>query len=90
MLQGEGYEVFEASDGMQALQMLSEKPVDLAIVDLFLPGVTGSRLLRKFGIEARTRRFCFSPLTVSIRAPKKLKKFSKTIFWRKPFLSKTY
>lgn len=41
MLQGEGYQVFEASDGMQALQMLSEKPIALAIIDLFLPGRDG-------------------------------------------------
>ncbi len=41
MLQGEGYLVFEASDEMQALQVLSERLIDLAIVDLFLPGRDG-------------------------------------------------
>lgn len=41
MLQGQGYEVFEASDGAQALQMLGEKSVALAIVDLFLSGHDG-------------------------------------------------
>ncbi len=41
MLQGQGYQVFEAGDGMQALQMLSEQPIALAIVDLFMPGRDG-------------------------------------------------
>jgi CheY-like chemotaxis protein len=41
MLRGEGYQVFEAGDGTQALQILGEKPIDLAIVDLFLPGHDG-------------------------------------------------
>jgi DNA-binding NtrC family response regulator len=41
MLQGQGYEVFEACDGTQALQMLGEKPIALAIVDLFIPSRDG-------------------------------------------------
>ncbi len=47
MLQGQGYQVFEASDGMQALQVLSEKPINLAIVDLFLPGRDGIEVAEK-------------------------------------------
>jgi CheY-like chemotaxis protein len=49
MLQGEGYEVFEAGDGRQALQALGEKPVDLVILDLFLPGRDGIEIAREIG-----------------------------------------
>ena len=49
MLQGQGYEVAEASDGAQALQLLIQKPVALAIVDLFLPGRDGIELAEEIG-----------------------------------------
>jgi len=49
MLQGEGYEVFEAGDGRQALQALGEKPVDLVILDLFLPGRDGIEIAQEIG-----------------------------------------
>lgn len=41
MLSGQGYEIFEASDGAQAMLACNEKSIDLAIVDLFLPGRDG-------------------------------------------------
>ncbi len=36
MLRGEGYDVFEAEDGARASQIVGERPIDLAIIDLFL------------------------------------------------------
>jgi DNA-binding response OmpR family regulator len=36
MLRGEGYDVFEAEDGAAASQLMAERPIDLAIIDLFL------------------------------------------------------
>ena len=36
MLRGEGYTVFEAEDGAKAFQVMAERPIDLAIIDLFL------------------------------------------------------
>jgi len=49
MLKGQGYEVFEAEDGMQALQVLGQKSIDLAIVDLFLPGQDGIEIAEGIG-----------------------------------------
>ncbi len=49
MLQGQGYQIFEASDGVQALQVLSANSIDLAIVDLFLPGRDGILLAEEIG-----------------------------------------
>ena len=49
MLQGQGYEVSEAGDGIQALQLLGERLFDLAIVDLFLPGRDGLALAEEIG-----------------------------------------
>lgn len=40
----EGYEVERASDAQQALDLLEEKDVDLAIVDVMMPGMNGFEL----------------------------------------------
>jgi DNA-binding response OmpR family regulator len=43
----EGYRVLEAADGEAALAVLSEQTVDLAIVDLMMPGINGLDLARR-------------------------------------------
>jgi DNA-binding response OmpR family regulator len=43
----EGYEVREASDGLEALRMIAESPPDLLILDLMLPGVDGIEVCRQ-------------------------------------------
>lgn len=49
MLQGQGYEVVEAQDGIQALEIVDQKPFALAIVDLFLPGRDGIEVAEELG-----------------------------------------
>ena len=41
------YEVVPANSGEDALHKLSEKPFDLIITDIFLPGINGFDVLRK-------------------------------------------
>ncbi|MCB0166179.1 MAG: response regulator transcription factor [Anaerolineae bacterium] len=41
----EGYQVFTAANGHQALTLLSQHPIDLAIVDLQMPGINGLELM---------------------------------------------
>ncbi|MFW5920729.1 MAG: response regulator [Polyangiales bacterium] len=43
----EGFEVSEAADGEQALQVADERRFDLAIVDLMMPGINGLDLARR-------------------------------------------
>jgi DNA-binding response OmpR family regulator len=42
----EGFQVLEAEDGASALKIVREKPVDLAVVDIMLPGIDGIDLVR--------------------------------------------
>lgn len=44
-LEGAGYEVLVANDGMQALRLFDEEHPDLATIDLILPSISGFRLL---------------------------------------------
>src|SRR5689334_13178197 len=43
----EGYEVFEAADGQQALEVLAENPIDVLICDLMMPRIDGLELCRR-------------------------------------------
>ncbi|MBN1654653.1 MAG: response regulator [Deltaproteobacteria bacterium] len=46
-LQLEGFEVFEAEDGESALRKLQAIEVDVAIIDLMMPGLNGLDLSRR-------------------------------------------
>ena len=45
-LAAEGYRVFTSESVAQALQLLTEHPVDLVITDLKMPGASGLELVR--------------------------------------------
>jgi len=47
LLKGKGYEVSEASDGSEALQIAAQQNFNLAILDLFLPDVDGIELAQE-------------------------------------------
>src|SRR5262245_47622338 len=44
LLTGEGYDVTIASSGSQALSLMTERPPDVLITDLFMPGMNGIAL----------------------------------------------
>ena len=46
-LKPEGYELLEAADGKQALQMVKEKKVDLVLLDIMMPQMDGLETLAK-------------------------------------------
>jgi DNA-binding response OmpR family regulator len=53
-LETAGYEVIEAADGAQALVALRDAPIDVALLDLRMPGLDGMEVLRRIhdeGIE---------------------------------------
>jgi CheY-like chemotaxis protein len=46
LLKHEGYEITEARDGLEGLQRLSEKKIDLVLLDMLMPGVDGITMLQ--------------------------------------------
>jgi len=46
-LRGEGYNVYEAEDGVQGYQYITTKPVDLVISDIHMPNMDGVELLKE-------------------------------------------
>ena len=47
-LEDEGFHVDTYTDGVQALEGLSLKPADLAVLDIKMPRMDGMELLQKF------------------------------------------
>jgi CheY-like chemotaxis protein len=47
ILESEGYEVLNAADGEQALQMFAEQQVDLILLDYVMPGMNGGAVAKK-------------------------------------------
>jgi two-component system response regulator PhoP len=43
-----GFEVVEAADGLQAIALSAASPIDLAVVDLGLPQLSGIEVIRRF------------------------------------------
>jgi serine/threonine protein kinase len=46
-LQRKGYSTLEAEDGRRALTLLSEEPIDLVLLDIMMPGISGVDVLRE-------------------------------------------
>lgn len=51
-LEKEGYEVVEAADGMEAVKLIKQGQIDLAILDIMMPGLDGYRVLRNIREES--------------------------------------
>lgn len=47
LLREDGYEVITAQSGTEALKVLEERPVDLVILDVMMPGMDGHEVLRR-------------------------------------------
>jgi two-component system chemotaxis response regulator CheY len=46
-LEGAGYQVVQAADGVEALERAKEKPVDLVLTDVNMPRMDGISLVRE-------------------------------------------
>ena len=46
-LESGGYQVFTAANGAEALQLLKKHPVDAAVIDNVMPGMSGTDLARE-------------------------------------------
>jgi two-component system chemotaxis response regulator CheY len=53
LLKHEGYEITEAKDGLEGLQRLSEKKIDLVLLDMLMPGVDGITMLQAVRKQAK-------------------------------------
>ncbi len=51
LLKGNGYQVYEAFNGLSALQIVKEKQIELVILDLFLPDLDGVEVAERIKLQ---------------------------------------
>ncbi|MGC8915975.1 MAG: ATP-binding protein [Thermoanaerobaculum sp.] len=85
LLAAEGVEVVPASSGVEALERVGEGPLDAAILDVLMPGMSGTELARL--LLARFSDLClvFSSGHASESLDDALLLRSRTAFLRKPY-----
>ena len=54
ILSSEGHELHLAADGAKAFEILRKKPIDLAIVDRNMPGMTGIEVVQLIRLNPKT------------------------------------
>jgi DNA-binding response OmpR family regulator len=84
-----GYEVLEASDGESALDLLEREPVDLIILDVAMPGISGFDVCRKIRLSERTAEVPVIFLTVhgSVADMKEGREAGSDLYLVKPVLT---
>lgn len=51
-LEKDGYEVLEAADGIKALEILGNSKVDMVLLDVMMPGLSGYQVIQKIRKES--------------------------------------
>lgn len=65
VLEGRGYEVFEACDGIEALEAAYRVNPHLIILDLHMPGMDGFGVIRELRLDSRFAEIPVVALTAS-------------------------
>ncbi|HQU71511.1 MAG TPA: response regulator [Calditrichia bacterium] len=82
-----GYTMVQASDGVDALNKLSQNRVDMIITDIHMPNMNGIQLIQKVRANANLRFVPIVALTTESQAEKKMaaKQAGATGWIIKPF-----
>jgi two-component system cell cycle sensor histidine kinase/response regulator CckA len=70
LFEGQGFEVVEASDGAEALELARQHKPDLVVSDLLMPGVDGYRLLRSWRADEVVGTVPFIVYTATYTTPR--------------------
>ena len=74
-LSSAGYSVRTAQGGLEALEILNRQPVDLAMVDINMPGMDGYTLIRKIRSDRTTGEIPVVIITTEAEARDRQKGF---------------
>lgn len=83
ILESGGYRCHVAHDGQQALRALSEVSPSLVLLDIMMPVLDGSEVLRRMRADERWRRVPVIVMTAALAGERGLERHDA--FFRKPF-----
>jgi CheY-like chemotaxis protein len=83
-----GFNVGTAENGAKALGVLMHEPVDAAVVDLVMPGMSGFALLDKLRREGRDVPIVLISGYVGMLDAERCRKMGARAVFRKPFVMK--
>ena len=71
LLEYEGYEVHSAVDGEKALELFAANPIDLVLLDYFMPGIDGGKValeMKRLRPEIPIIMVSASPMAITVKA----------------------
>jgi len=69
----QGYEIVKASSGQEALEKISSNQIDLVLLDVMMPGMSGIEVLKKLRADEKTRLLPVVMVTVLKETQDKVK-----------------
>ena len=91
LLEYEGYEVWAAEDGKECLSMLKKNKFDLALIDFFMPIMSGRELAERIRADKKLKSLkiiFLTGATFSEAGMKELNKIKISDYIKKPFDNK--
>lgn len=88
VLEGQGFQVFQAEDGKSAIQMFGKNQVDLVILDMIMPGMKGEEVLKALRTMSPDVKVVVSSGFMSEEQRDRLKEFGIEDFLDKPYREK--
>jgi len=83
----QGYEIIQAESGQEALDKLSENQIDLVLLDVKMPGMSGFEVLTKLRADKKTQRIPVVMITAQIEKETRVQAYESGCddFISKPF-----
>jgi CheY-like chemotaxis protein len=88
ILRAEGYETFGAADAVSALQILDSEDIDLIMLDVMMPGISGIELLSRIRTTPSTYQSLPIVMITALSAQEEMEKAmadGATTYLIKPF-----
>ncbi len=89
ILQSDGHEVIEATDGMSAIERYFVDQPDLVVLDLVMTGMTGEEVLEKLRQMDREARVIVASADLQTMTRQRVEEAGAVGFVNKPFIAAT-
>lgn len=85
LLEKDGYLMFQAANGMQALTILEQQEIDLVLLDVKLPGMSGLEILKEVKIRYEQVEVIMMTAYEELNLMNEAIKYGALTYFKKPF-----